>query len=142
MSACVTGTLQTRFAPLDQEGDQSYSVDFRYDNTDPAALRLIFHPSEEETVEWIFDLDLFGMAFKTGRVQGLGDVKIDPNHGPGQLCLYLSTPKGTTGAIFDYRSIRRLIGRIQDFAPAPCEDGRLYSDKVIDKMIASILAQP
>jgi hypothetical protein len=141
MSACVTGTLQARFPPLDQEGDQSYPVHFLYDNNDPAALRLTFHPSEEETVIWIFSLDLFRAAFKTGQVQGLGDVKIDPNHGPGQLCVYLTAPGGTTPVVFSYGSARQLIQQIQVFVPASREDGCVYSDQVMDNLIASILAQ-
>jgi hypothetical protein len=89
----VTAQVELRFvapgsAALPVLADISYAAE------DPYAVRVRFHTSADDAVEWTFARSL--LTEGVSRPTGEGDVRVWPSHAPGRpaVCLSLCSPSG------------------------------------------------
>lgn len=100
------------------ESESPVSVEFRYDPTDPAAVRLVFLAGEvqEDEMEWVFSRELLREVLISGTA-GSGDVKLTRVlYGPismERIAFWLSNGEGSALIYFKRHSLTTLAEQIE-----------------------------
>lgn len=105
-----------------------------YRSRDPYAVTATFHTPTGDVV-WVFARDLLVTGVK--RPVGLGDVRVAPVRGDGDIALTLSSPDGNARLTVDESAIGTFLRRTHRVVPAGQEGD--YLD--VDAMIAALVAQ-
>lgn len=87
-----------------------YPADFSWEPSDPAAVRVVFHWSPTESVNWVFSRQLLADGIVSFMNLGEGDVKIR-SYSVHRTAISLSSPEGRAMIVMD-------TGRIEDFLRA------------------------
>lgn len=95
---------------IDSAPLKEYPADFLWEPSDPAAVRVKFHWSPTETVDWVFSRQLLADGIVSFMNLGDGDVKIR-SYSVHRTAISLSSPEGRAMVVMD-------TGRIEDFLRA------------------------
>lgn len=118
-----------------------YQADFSWHPADPAAVKVTFHWSPEDSVDWIFGRQLLADGILSFINNGDGDVKIR-SYSVHRTAMTLSSPEGIAMVVMD-------TGRIEDFLRATeaaiATDSSTETEQLsryVDETLAAILSDP
>ncbi|MFJ8158528.1 SsgA family sporulation/cell division regulator [Streptomyces sp. NPDC094468] len=111
-------------------------TDLRYEATDPYAVRVVFHVTDEQTVQWLFARQLLidGMH----QLSGTGDVGIWPSRSDGRdvICISLSSDTGEALLEAPARALASFLRRTQAAVPPGTESQHIDVNDAIVHLLA------
>ncbi|SEE86457.1 SsgA family sporulation/cell division regulator [Streptomyces sp. Ag109_O5-10] len=108
----------------------------RYEADDPYAVRTVFHPPGQGSVEWFFGRDMLAEALRghTGR----GDVRMWPSADAGRDVVFvaLRAPAGSALLRFPARDVESFLRETWSAVPPGAESARLDLDAELAQLLA------
>lgn len=110
---------------------------FRYDTSEPFAVRLAFHAGEYDEAEWVFARELLADGLRGP--SGEGDIRLWPSHCPEHgsvLRISLDSPHGSADLEAGADDVGRWLERTYDAVPL----GEEVSVPLTDEELARLTA--
>ncbi|RPE46897.1 sporulation and cell division protein SsgA [Streptomyces sp. Ag109_O5-1] len=106
-----------------------------YEAHDPFAVRFVFHPDTDYSVQWVMARDLIAQGLS--RPSGQGDVRIWPT-GSGddaELNLVLSSPSGVARLTAQLSAVAQWLERTYGLVPAGHETNSFDVDAELSRLL-------
>lgn len=124
-----------------QDALKEYPADFSWHPADPAAVKVTFHWSPTESVDWIFGRQLLADGILSFVNNGDGDVKIR-SYSVHRTCMTLSSPEGMAMVVMDTGRIEDFLRATEAAIPTDSETESEQLSTYVDQALAAILADP
>lgn len=137
-SSTVSAALTVR-PVIPRQTPQALAASFLYSTKDPYAVRVLFHVSLHEPVEWVFARDLLAAGCENH--EGHGDVRVWPSAvsqdgTPGEvLNIELTSPFGTAQFEASGAEISDFLVRTYQLVPAGQESQHIDVTAELDDLL-------